>query len=51
VKTILALFASQEWNIEVFYMGGSLNPIAVISKVAEAVLAVAALVLYSQSAD
>ena len=51
VVTILALFAFQGWSIEVFYMGGSLNPIAVISKAAEAVLAAAALVLYSQSAD
>jgi len=51
IVTILALFAFQGWSIEAFYMGGSLNPIAVISKVAEAVLAVAALVLYSQSAD
>ena len=50
IITILALFAFQGWSIEAFYMGGTLNPIAVISKVAEAVLAVSALVLYSQSA-
>ena len=49
IVTILALFAFQGWSIEAFYMGGSLNPIAVISKLAEAVLAIAALVLYSQS--
>jgi hypothetical protein len=49
VVTILALFAFQGWSIEAFYMGGSLNPIAVISKLAEAVLALAALALYSQS--
>jgi small basic protein len=49
VVTILALFAFQGWSIEAFYMGGSLNPIAVISKVAEAVLAIAALALYGQS--
>ena len=50
IVTILALFVFQGWSIEAFYMGGSLNPIAVLSKVAEAVLAAAALVLYSQSA-
>ena len=49
VVTILALFAFQGWSIEAFYMGGSLNPIAVISKLAEAVLALASLALYSQS--
>ena len=49
VVTILALFAFQGWCIEAFYMGGSLNPIAVISKLAEAVLALASLALYSQS--
>jgi len=49
IITILALFAFQGWSIEAFYMGGSLNPIAVISKVAEAVLAGSALVLYSQA--
>jgi small basic protein len=49
VVTILALFAFQGWSIEAFYMSGSLNPIAVISKVAEAVLAIAALALYGQS--
>ena len=49
VVTILALFAFQGWSIEAFYMGGSLNPIAVISKVAEAVLVIAALALYGQS--
>jgi len=51
IVTILALFAFQGWSIEAFYMGGRLNPIAVISKVAEAVLALAALVLYSQSGN
>jgi len=49
IVTILALFAFQGWSIEAFYMGGSLNPIAVISKLAEALLTIAALVLYSQS--
>ena len=49
VGTFLALFAVQGWSVEAFYMGGSLNPIAVISKVAEAVLAIAALALYGQS--
>jgi len=49
IITILALFAFQGWSIEAFYMGGSLNPIAVISKAAEAVLANSAIVLYSQA--
>ncbi|RJX51924.1 DUF7475 family protein [Halonotius pteroides] len=49
IITILALFAFQGWSIEAFYMGGSLNPIAVISKAAEAALAISAIVLYSQA--
>lgn len=46
VVTILALFPVQGWGVEAFYMEGSLNPIAVITKAAEAVLAVCALYLY-----
>lgn len=44
--TILALFPVQGWGIEAFYMEGDLNPVAVITKVAEAILAVCALSLY-----
>ncbi len=47
IVTILALFPFQGWGIEAFYMGGSINPIAVITKAAEAVLAVCALYLYA----
>lgn len=46
VITIVALFAVQGWGIEAFYMQGSINPAAVITKAAEAVLAVCAMYLY-----
>jgi hypothetical protein len=49
VVTVLALFVFQGWSLEAFYMGGSLNPIAVVSKVAEAVLAVCAVYLYARA--
>lgn len=49
IITILALFAFRGWTVEAFYMGGSLNPVAVISKAAEAVLAASTLFLYSQA--
>mgnify|MGYP006278175403 CR=1 FL=1 len=49
VVTILALFAFQGWSLEAFYMGESLNPIAVVSKLAEAVLAVCAVYLYTKT--
>lgn len=47
VVTILALFPVQGWGVEAFYMQGSINPLAVITKVAEAVLAVCAIYLYA----
>ncbi|SIR94226.1 DUF7475 family protein [Natronorubrum thiooxidans] len=47
IITILALFPVQGWGVEAFYMEGSLNPIAVITKGAEAVLAVCAVYLYA----
>lgn len=46
IVTILALFPVQGWGVEAFYMQGNLNPIAVITKGAEAILAVCALYLY-----
>ena len=49
VVTILALFPFQGWGIEAFYMNGSLNPIAVITKAAEAVLAVVSVYLYAST--
>ena len=49
VITILALFAFQGWGLEAFYREGGLNPIAVVSKVAEAVLAVCTVYLYASS--
>ncbi len=49
IVTILALFPFQGWGIEAFYMEGNLNPLAVITKVAEAVLAVCALYLYADA--
>ena len=45
--TILALFPFRGWGIEAFYMNGSLNPIAVITKVVETVLAVVSVYLYA----
>ncbi|MFA9418428.1 hypothetical protein [Natrinema sp. HArc-T2] len=45
--TILALFAVQGWGVEAFYMQGSINPFAVITKAAEAVLVVCAIYLYA----
>lgn len=47
--TILALFPVQGWGVEAFYMEGNLNPIAVITKAAEAVLVVCSLYLYAVS--
>jgi len=46
VATILALFVFQGFSVEAFYMQGSINPMAVITKAAELVLAVVAVVLY-----
>jgi hypothetical protein len=47
--TILALFVFQGFGVEAFFVEGSLNPIAVLSKAAEAVLAICAGVLYVQT--
>lgn len=46
IVTILALFPVQGWGLEAFYMDGSLNPLAVVTKAAEAILAVCAIYLY-----
>lgn len=45
--TILALFPVQGWGVEAFYMQGNINPFAVITKAAEAVLVVSAIYLYT----
>jgi hypothetical protein len=45
--TIIALFAFQGFSVEAFYRQGSLNPMAVVSKAAELVLAVCAGYLYT----
>lgn len=51
VVTILALFAFNDWAIvESFYMQGSLNPMAVVSKGAEALLALCTIYLYATEA-
>ena len=47
VVTILELFVFQGWTVEAFYMQGNINPLAVITKAAEAVLAVCAIYLYA----
>lgn len=50
IVTILALFQFQGWSVDAFYMGGSLNPIAVVSKVVEAIFAACCLYLYAAEA-
>mgnify|MGYP005868853047 CR=1 FL=1 len=47
IITILALFPVQGWGVEAFYMQGNINPLAVITKAAEAILAVSAIYLYA----
>ncbi|ELY83743.1 hypothetical protein C487_00235 [Natrinema pallidum DSM 3751] len=49
VATIIGLFAFQGFSIEAFYMNGSLNPMAVVSKAAEAVIAFGAVYLYTDT--
>ncbi|WP_253737157.1 DUF7475 family protein [Halohasta salina] len=49
--TILALFPFRGWGIEAFYMDGSINPIVVVTKVAEALLAVVSIYLYRSTAE
>lgn len=45
--TIIALFVFQGFSIEAFYRQGNLNPMAVVAKAAELVLAVCAGYLYT----
>jgi hypothetical protein len=47
VVTILALFAFQGFGLDAFFSRGSLNPMAVGAKAAEAVLAACAVYLYA----
>lgn len=47
--TIVAFFGFQGLSVDAFYMQGSLNPFAVVSKLAELVLAVVAAYLYTAS--
>lgn len=47
--TILALFPFQGWGIEAFYMNGAINPIVTITKVAEALLILVSVYLYSSA--
>jgi len=46
--TVLALFVFQGFSVDAFYRQGSLNPVAVVSKGAELLLAASAIVLYSR---
>ena len=50
IVTILALFQFQGWSVDAFYMQGSINLIAVISKAAEAIFAACCLYLYAADA-
>lgn len=49
IATIVALFVFQGFSIEAFYMEGSLNPMAVITKVTEAIVAIGAMYLYANT--
>jgi hypothetical protein len=49
IVTILAFFAFQGFSLDAFYRQGSLNPMAVASKVVELVVAVSALYLYTDT--
>jgi len=46
LATIVALFVFQGFGLDAFYMRGELNPMAVITKVAEGIIAVCAAYLY-----
>ena len=47
LMTVLALFVFQGFGVEAFMRQGQLNPLAVVSKAAEALLAIVAGVLYA----
>lgn len=49
IVTILALFAFQGFSLDAFYMQGTLNPLAVVSKAAEAILALCTIYLYGSA--
>jgi len=49
IATIVALFVFQGFSIDAFYMEGSLNPMAVITKVTEAIVAIGAVYLYANN--
>ncbi|WP_280536086.1 hypothetical protein [Halopenitus sp. POP-27] len=51
VVTVVAFFGFQGVGVDAFYMQGSLNPLAVVAKAAELVLAAVAVVLYTGSAE
>lgn len=49
VVTVLALFVFQGFSVDAFYRQGSLNPMAVVSKVVELVVAISAVYLYTET--
>ena len=49
IATIFGLFMFQGFSIEAFYMNGDLNPMAVVSKAAEAVIALGTLYIHSNT--
>ncbi|GAB3318448.1 hypothetical protein EI982_06885 [Haloplanus rallus] len=49
LATVVALFVFQGFGVDAFYQGGSLNPMAVIAKGAEAVLAIVTGYLYTST--
>lgn len=46
--TVFALFVFQGFSVDAFYRQGSLNPVAVVSKGVEVLLAASAMFLYSR---
>jgi len=50
IVTIVSLFVFQGFSIDAFYMQGNLNPLAVVSKAAEGILALCSVYLYKTAA-
>ncbi len=49
IITVVAFFYFQGFGLDAFYMRGDLNPMAVVAKVAEVVVAACTLYLYSET--
>ncbi len=51
VVTVLALFPVQGWSVDAFYVDGELNPIRVLTKAAEVILAICVVYLYAEGTE